>query len=246
MTSSTAFMNLPSCTPRVIPVVKLDVFNRYLEFEARLDTQMIWDEASGANDLKSHKVVLTAEKVAVQPLMRNDAPTGRIGLHFNGGSRGDNSNDSQSSISVKPGQVVNVFQGVFQPTIRVVDRFVSRARLYRPHPINEVLREWEFVECTLVEVADVTDRKLQAVCIGGRLGSLRIGDCIPNKTVQSRAELINYLADFERDLVGLDFSNAVGGELSGQDIPPGSLSLRIAGPALSLSRTEFHSDKIAL
>jgi hypothetical protein len=128
---------------------------------------------------------------------------------------------------IESSQVVDVLKGVLQPTIRVVDRFVSRARLYRPHPIDEILREWEVVESVLISVFGLPFRSegklqtTQALCIGGRLGTLRIGDCIPYQSIESGSELVRELAEFEGKLIDSNTLDGLGTQLDSEFPPPG-------------------------
>ena len=107
--------------------------------------------------------------------------------------------DPQSPMPVQPGEVMHVFEGISESSIRVVQRFLGRARLYRLKPNFELVRKWERQECTVLEIPNVAveDGKLKSICIGGRLGSLREGNCIPNQSVKCRSQLIGVLAEYE-------------------------------------------------
>jgi hypothetical protein len=143
---------------------------------------------------------------------------------------------------------MDVFQGVLQTTIRMSDRFFSRARLYRLHPVYEVLREWKSVETVLIDVSGLPCggqgelQTTQVFCVGGRLGTLHNGYSFPDQTIECRTELIRKLAECERQLIGLDSANAFGTEIHAKCPPPGMFIITDDGnSSFSLERgAPFH------
>ncbi len=210
------------------PLVRFDIFNRYGKGELRLETHLVGVEASGTYDPKSKDIVFSVERVAVQPFVVNNFAARRFrGTEFDCLENRQHADNSQSSMPVISSEVMDVFESVFQPTIRVIDRLISRARLYRSHPVNEILREWESVETVLVSVLGLplgSEGEIQtthALCIGGKLGALRVGDCVPNQSIQSRSELIRELTEFERKLIVSDSSDGLRAEIDQEFPPPG-------------------------
>ena len=124
---------------------------------------------------------------------------------------------------VKPGQVVDVFQGLLEASIQITDRFFDRARLDSFHPIRQFCREWILMEgATLkISILSIENRELQAICIVGGLGSLREGDCIPNQPIQARAQLVSDLAEYKGKIIAFDSLHSGGVEVGRYGIPTG-------------------------
>ena len=208
-------------------VVPFNVLDRYLKSSVALEKQLVWNQASRGDNLYSQEVMLAVEKIAFQPFMSDDLTARRESSYATQSVARYDADNSKSAVSIEPSQVVDVFQSVVQATIRVTDRFVSRARLYRSHPVNELLREWESVETIVLDIIGLPcgrEGKIQttrALCVGGNLGTLRVGDCIPNQSIQSRSELICKLTEYERESIRSDSFDRFGRELDGQDMPPG-------------------------
>ena len=49
----------------IFPIVKRNVFSRYLECDICCDTEMIRGKTSGTNDLDSDEVIVSIEKIAM-------------------------------------------------------------------------------------------------------------------------------------------------------------------------------------
>ena len=223
------------------PFVNKDVFNNYLQRNIRLETYVVWNEPSRTLNLEPQEVILAVEKVAVKPIVNGRAPSLRHRINLDATFKWNHTNYSQPSMPVKSGEVVNVFESDVQTPIRITDRFFSRIRLYGLQPIFKVLREWKFVQCTLLEIpiGTVEDREIQTICcIGGRLGSLYSSDRFPNQTIKRRSELIHHLAEYESQTArnGLDVCNEIGRGLEKGDMPPGSFILTKFGSRAFLLR----------
>ena len=214
--------------PHVLPAAHFDILHRYIEGSLRLDVDLICSKPSGTHDFESGEFLLTAEKVVREPLHSDDfTPWGKRNWSNRQFLR-RSGYDSQPSMSVEASEVVNILQSDFEAHIRVASRFVSRVRLYRFQPINELLREWELVQSALLEVPifSVESRELQSVCCtGGRLGTLDVGDRIPHQSIESRAELVSKLTEFEREGVAVGPLLSFGSEGGVDDPPPGTFLL---------------------
>ncbi len=150
---------------------------------------------------ESQEFAFTFQKVASDTFSRRDIsrrPRIESPLHF----RGNCGHYSESTVPIHSGEIMKNLESGSQSSIRVVERFFSTIRLYRRKPVFQVLREFMFVDSRLIEISFFgTDRKVQAIYVGGRLGSLSDGDCLPDGPIQARAELIKKLTDFEREVV---------------------------------------------
>jgi len=191
---------VPHSLPSGHVLVGRQVFKKYLELSCRFDAYLSGLFPADTLNLEPQKFVLIAENVTGQTLPSNRLEAfGRVknevGVEF-GREPGD---DSQPPVPVQSSEVMHVFEGTGETTIRVAQRFFSRVRLYRFKPNFEIVREWEFQESTVLEYPNLSieDGKLQTICIGGRLGSLREGDCIPNQPIKARSQLISKLAEYE-------------------------------------------------
>lgn len=212
-----------------LPLVIFDTLNKYSKGELRFDVYPVWKHSSRPHNFDSDDVIFSVERVTSKPLTLNDVPTGgsRAGKRKVTCER-RHAYNTQPTVPIHPGQVVDVLKCVLQPTIRVVARFISRARLYRPHPINELLGEWESVETTVLDISGLPLARegefqtTQALCIGGRLASLDVGDRIPYQAVKSRSELISELSKFEAELVGFYPSDTFGTKNDPLRPPPGT------------------------
>ncbi len=210
------------------PTVEFDIFRKYCEGEVRLEINLVRMQSSEADDFYSGNFIFSVERVAVQPLATHDLPArGFRSSECELLDERHHADNPQPPMSVVSSQVMDIFKGVLKPTIRVVNRFISRARLYRFQPVYEILREWESVETILIVLDLPLGRKgelqtSEAFCIGGRLGSLLVGDCIPYQAIESRSKLVSELSESEGKLVGSDSCDGSSTELEPHDPPPGT------------------------
>ncbi len=181
-------------------VIHFDILENYLQGNVRFESRVCWYVSVGGARSKPEIFIMAVEKVKRLNDLVVCNPTGRFRNYLEINCVNSNGNEPQSSVSIKPGEIVNRLESIPKPAIRVALRFFSRVRLYRLNPIPQLAGEWKFVESALLEISipSIHDRELQTVCIGGRLGSLSKGDCIPNQTIESRTKLISVLAEFER------------------------------------------------
>ena len=124
--------------------------------------------------LNPEEVVFVAENVTGKPLHTNDPKPFSKGVKMilARSSSGIRCDDTQSPMSIEPGEVMHIFEGIGESSIRMTHRFFSHARLYRLKPIPELLWEWKLLESALLEIpiSTVEHGKLYAACIGGRFG----------------------------------------------------------------------------
>lgn len=236
----------------VCPPVRFNIFRRYAKGELRLDVHLVREKLSGTNNFDPDNLIFSVERVAVQPFM-SDSPTARgFGCEdVDPLIERQHTYNPQPPMTVKPGQVMDVLQGVLQPTIRVVARFISRSRLYRLHPVNELLREWKPVETVLVDVRGFPCwgqgelQPVQALCVGGKLGTLREGYCLPDQSIESSTELVRKLTEYERKLIGLKTGDPLGSEIESECPPPGMFIVGSDGTLSFSPKREAHSDSRA-
>jgi hypothetical protein len=221
--------------PHILPVVRFDVFSKYLKADVRVETNMVGDPSRSSIDLEPNEFIFTAEKVtAIDNLIVGDLASGIIGTQMKVDHCGSSSDNTQSSVPIMTSQVVDIFESSFQPSIRVTDRFFSRVRLYRFEPLPKLVREWKVVKCTVLEIPilSVENRKFQSVhtiCIAGRLGSANDGYRFPNETIQSRTQLIGHLSKFEREGVAPNSFNSMDRRVDSGDEPPALLVIASDG-----------------
>ncbi len=109
---------------------------------------------------------------------------------------------------------MNIFESARESPIRVTQRFFGTVRLYRLEPNPEIIWEWKFVESTLLEIPipTVEDGKIETICVGWRLGSLRVGNGVPDQPIKSRSKLMSKLAEYEwQDGIGNPFLGGLAG-----------------------------------
>lgn len=232
--------------PQVLPIVKFDLFNRYLNGDIHVETYLVREDTGGGNELKTEKLILTAEKITAINQLVSAVPCGRIAssCHTKADLPGESGHNAESSMPVVSSQIMDVFEGSVKATVRVSDRLHSRVRLYRREPVLELVREWEFVECALLEIRilPLENRKFQSVysiCIGGRLGSLSESYCFPDEAIKSRTQLISHLSEFEREGIGSDLFEHAGSGFSSDDIPPAVFVISSDGGKAVLLKESF-------
>jgi hypothetical protein len=101
-----------------LSVVKFNIFDRYIEGGLRIESHLVGRETASAFDFQPSEFVLTAEKITGDLLVRNDDTPWRRGRNSRRHRYGDCGNESKPPMTVKPCEVVDVFERRLKPTIR--------------------------------------------------------------------------------------------------------------------------------
>ena len=191
-------------------VKRFNIFKNYLEANVRLECKFWHRRSINGFELEPEELMLTAEKVAVHQFPGGDPAEHVLGINCKLQTSRNGCYDSQSSMPIKPREIMDVPQSRIEPSIRVAFGFMSSVRLYRLKPDLQLVREWELQKSTILKSLIPPDggreyRELYSICIGGRLGSLLTkSDGIPDQPIKSRTKLISILAEFERHDVSAD------------------------------------------
>jgi len=151
-------------------------------------------------EFNSQKFVFTFEKIGRENLSGADCYAfGESVEKVIVDSFRDCSGDMQPPMPILPSAIMEVPQSIVQSTLRITERFFSTVRLYSREPSPQLLREWKLVNtCRFEFLGTGINRKFEAVCVGGRFASLNDPNSFPYKSIQGGAELIEILAEFER------------------------------------------------
>jgi len=161
------------------------------------------DSASFRHEAEPKKGIITFEKVGEETLDKRERHPGRKpSFAINHHPISNRCNDMKSSVSILPGGVVNDFQVGSEPAIRIIDRFFSAVKLYASEPRVQLIWKLELVEtCTVELFREGVDRELNAICVGGRFPTLTDPNCFPYQRIKGGSELVEKLAQFEREQI---------------------------------------------
>jgi hypothetical protein len=179
-----------------------DFIDRYLQLECGFQLNLTVLREVGTLDFKEEEWVLTFQKIDPDPFSitefyrrrGSDKPAAEMGR--------EGCDNMRQSMPVLPGAVVEQEQVIHPVPQTGVRRVWSVVRLYGPDPINEIGREFPFVESGSVKsFLGVANREFEAIWFGGRVGVFEEYCSLIDRGIKSSSHVVKELAQLKSEAV---------------------------------------------